>query len=319
MPSILPFLPSILSLSLLLLFSVVNSQTNFTTYINVELSHGGIIRGVEETVNNDGVPIQVNRFLSIPYALPPVGKLRFAPPIEHPGWNGIRDATKLSATCWQYIFTGFDSVNPAGRMWINNTEMNEDCLYLNVWQPTNSVNARQPLPVMVWIYGGGFTSGSANLQVYNGAILAATQNVIIVSMQYRVGAFGFLRLDPSLDNNIALGNQGILDQYMALLWVKNNIQRFNGDPNQVTIFGESAGAVSISILWLSPLVQPYFKRAILQSGSLYARWGLDEPYEAHEKAVEKPHPAKTKLLEKLQLQVDDRLISVRKPFKTRKY
>ncbi|CAH8823684.1 unnamed protein product [Trichobilharzia szidati] len=303
MPSIPPVLLSILSL-LLLLFSVVNSQTNFTAYINVELSHGGIIRGVEETVNIDGVPIRVNRFLGIPYALPPIGKLRFAPPIEHPGWNGIRDAVKLSATCWQYIFTGFDAVNPAGRMWINNTEMNEDCLYLNVWQPTNSVKSRQPLPVMVWIYGGGFTSGSANLQVYNGAILAATQNVIIVSMQYRVGAFGFLRLDPSLDSDnnnnnnttnstsslsdkeIALGNQGILDQYMALLWLKNNIQRFNGDPNQVTVFGESAGAVSISILWLSPLVQPYFKRAILQSGSLYARWGLDEPYEAHEKAVE---------------------------------
>ncbi|CAH8452054.1 unnamed protein product [Heterobilharzia americana] len=291
----------------LLLFSFINGNSNFKSYINVELVHGGSTRGTEEIVDIDGKQIKVNRFLGIPYAVPPTGKLRFAPPVQHPGWQGVRDAIQLPATCWQYIFEGFDANNPAGRMWINNTEMSEDCLYLNVWTPTNAASSKRPLPVMVWIYGGGFTSGSANLQVYNGAILSATQNVIIVSMQYRVGAFGFLRLDPLVgssndyssydanrtninssipDPEVALGNQGILDQYMALLWVKKNIQRFNGDPDQVTIFGESAGAVSVSILWLSPIAQPYFKRAILQSGSLYARWGLDEPYEAHEKAIE---------------------------------
>ncbi|KAK4473472.1 hypothetical protein MN116_002594 [Schistosoma mekongi] len=275
-------------------------NSDLQTYINVELSHGGTIRGIKETVNINGDELIVNRFLGIPYAMPPIGKLRFAPPEKHPGWNGVRNATKYSPTCWQYIFEGFDANNPAGKMWINNTEMSEDCLYLNVWVPNNAVNDRRLLPVMVWIYGGGFTSGSANLQVYNGAILSATQNVIIVSMQYRVGAFGFLRLDPNIANNdemhrnknassnssIALGNQGILDQHMALMWIKENIQRLHGDPNQVTIFGESAGAVSISILWMSPLAQSYFQRAILQSGSLYARWGLDNAQEAHEKAVE---------------------------------
>ncbi|CAH8470165.1 unnamed protein product [Schistosoma turkestanicum] len=294
-------------LSTLLCISITISnmivQSNAQTNIDITLSHGGIIRGQEETVIINGNTIQVNHFLGIPYAMPPIGELRFAPPKKHPGWTGLRNATKLPATCWQYIFGGFDAVNPAGKMWINNTEMNEDCLYMNIWTPKSTTTTAAPgavnnqrFPVMVWIYGGGFTSGSANLQVYNGAILAAKQNVIIVSMQYRVGAFGFLRLNPNVGNNhsqleseqqsIALGNQGLLDQLMSLQWVHENIQHFNGDPNQVTLFGESAGAVSVSILWMSPMAQPYFQRAILQSGSVYARWALDSANEAHGKAVE---------------------------------
>ncbi|CAH8486436.1 unnamed protein product [Schistosoma intercalatum] len=283
---------SFIHLSILSLFNVMfmiittNVMLNPLKPIKITLNHGGSVIGKEETVQIDGKEVQVNSFLGIPYASKPIDKLRFAPPVKHPGWKGSYNATKLSATCWQYIFVGFDAVNAAGKMWINNTEMSEDCLYLNVWTPKPSAkNSR--FPVMVWIYGGGFTSGSANLQVYNGAILSATQNVIIVSMQYRVGAFGFLRLKPNTTDQTqtsALGNQGLLDQLMALKWVKENIEQFHGDPNQVTIFGESAGAVSVSILWMSPIAQPYFRRAILQSGSLYARWGLDTADEAHEKA-----------------------------------
>ncbi|CAH8493456.1 unnamed protein product [Schistosoma rodhaini] len=277
-------------LSVVSLFSIIiiptTVKSNTLKPIEIPLTHGGSVIGKEEIVNIDGQEVKVNSFLGIPYASKPIGKLRFAPPEKHPGWKGKYNATTLSPTCWQYIFTGFDAVNAAGKMWINNTEMSEDCLYLNVWTPKSSVDSPH-LPVMVWIYGGGFTSGSANLQVYNGAILSATQNVIIVSMQYRVGAFGFLRLKPNITDQTqtdALGNQGLLDQLMALKWVSENIGQFHGDPNQVTIFGESAGAVSVSILWMSPIAQPYFRRAILQSGSLYARWGLDNADEAHEKA-----------------------------------
>ncbi|VEL24849.1 unnamed protein product [Protopolystoma xenopodis] len=141
---------------------------------------------------------------------------------------------------------------------------------------------------MVWIYGGGFTSGSASLDVYNGAFLAAHEDVVVVNMQYRMGAFGFLYFKPrsnELPTN-AVGNQALWDQNMALRWVQRNIDRFGGDPDQVTLFGESAGSVSVSLHWLSPMSQRYFTRAILQSGSSDCRWGLDSPDESHERSTE---------------------------------
>ncbi|CAH8447437.1 unnamed protein product [Dicrocoelium dendriticum] len=259
------------------------------------LSHGGQVRGFRQTVSVDGNNRDIDTFLGVPYAKPPVGIRRFAAPEAHGGWSGVKNATTRPLTCWQYLPGEFDLQNPAARMWLNNTEMSEDCLYLNIWSPAKH---DQKLPVLVWIYGGGFTTGSSTLDIYDGSVLAATQQVIVLSMQYRLGAFGFLRLDPEAGttskirnnvsdvNTIALGNQGLYDQLLALEWTNENIIHFGGNPNQVTIFGESAGAVSVSILWLSPLAQRFFRRAIIHSGSAYARWGLSNTDEANNRSSE---------------------------------
>ncbi|CAL8104904.1 unnamed protein product [Calicophoron daubneyi] len=261
------------------------------------LPNGGRLRGLVKTVTIDGKSADIYTFLGIPFARPPVGILRFAPPEPYGTWTGIKNATSLKSTCWQYIFSGFDLNNPAAKIWVNNTDMSEDCLYLNVWTPMNQTTS-SPVAVMVWIYGGSYSSGSANLDVYDGSFLATTQNVVVVSMQYRVGAFGFLRLDPNAGTGFgisggtlnstspAMGNQGLLDQLLALKWVRENIGAFGGDPNRVTVFGESTGAVSTSILWLSPLAQQYMQRIILQSSSVLARWAISTPEEAHSKANE---------------------------------
>jgi len=159
-------------------------------------------------------------------------------------------------------------------MWNPNTEMSEDCLMVNVWVPDDggSRHARrrknEKKPVMVWIFGGGFYSGTTTLDVYNGQILAAEYDVVIVSIGYRVGALGFLCLDhPS-----APCNMGLFDQLMGLEWVQRNIGAFGGDVNNVTLFGESAGSVSVSLHLLSPLSRDLFHRAILQSGSANMPW-----------------------------------------------
>jgi len=146
-------------------------------------------------------------------------------------------------------------------MWNPPGKVSEDCLYVNVWVPYNRPRTRRS-PVMVWIYGGGFYSGTATLDLYDGKILAALNNIIVVSIAYRVGAFGFL----SLDDPAAPGNAGMFDQLMALEWVQQNIRHFGGDANSVTLFGESAGAVSVSLHLLSPLSHGKFQRAVLQSG-----------------------------------------------------
>ncbi|KAF6773023.1 hypothetical protein AHF37_06824 [Paragonimus kellicotti] len=218
------------------------SSTNGQSDVLKTLSHGGTVRGTHETVDVDGKAVELDIFLGIPYALPPTGTRRFAPPERHAGWSGVKNTTKAAPTCWQYLPSEFEMNNAAARMWSNNTQMSEDCLYLNVWAPAKKQSADGSLlPVMVWIYGGGYTTGTSTLDVYDGTILAATQNVIIVSMQYRVGAFGFLRLDPTVGDkassvqssipnahSIALGNQGLFDQILALEWVHDNIHHFGG-------------------------------------------------------------------------------------------
>ncbi|KAG5453686.1 Acetylcholinesterase [Clonorchis sinensis] len=250
------------------------------------LAHGGKVRGKQETVQLHDRTVDISVYRKIPFAKPPVGNKRFAPPEAHEGWGGEPlDATRPPPACWQYVvFEGFDQNNPGARMWLNNTEMNEDCLYLNVWAPLNSGMSRS-FPVMVWIYGGGYTSGTSTLDVYDASILVAKHEVVVMSMQYRVGAFGFLRLAPSSDgSNVAMGNAGLLDQLLALKWMKENIKVFGGDPSQVTVFGESSGAVSASLQWLSPLAKNYFNRVILQSASALTRWAVESLEEAHMRA-----------------------------------
>jgi acetylcholinesterase len=152
-------------------------------------------------------------------------------------------------------------------IWNPNTPAKEDCLYLNVWVPRTHP-PYQHKAVMVWIFGGGYYSGSSTLKIYDGKYLAAENDVIVVSMNYRVGALGFLNLNTPE----ARGNAGMMDQRMALEWVQRNIGYFGGSPHNVTIFGESAGATSVGLHLLSPLSRGLFTRAILQSGAPQINW-----------------------------------------------
>ena len=213
---------------------------------------GGSVEGV--TANG------IVSFKGIPFAAPPIGDLRWKAPQPVNAWNGVKKADKFAVKCMQDpnmsgIFGG-----PPG--------VSEDCLYLNVWTPAKT--AGDKLPVMVWIYGGGFFSGETSSPAYDGTRLAE-KGVVIVSVAYRVGVFGFLA-HPQLseESRTGSGNYGLRDQIAGLKWVKANIARFGGDPSRVTIFGESAGGISISMLAASPAAKGLFTRAISESGGSFA-------------------------------------------------
>ncbi|KAK1344942.1 hypothetical protein QTO34_013646 [Cnephaeus nilssonii] len=165
-------------------------------------------------------------------------------------------------------------------MWNPNRELSEDCLYLNVWTPYP--RPKTPTPVLVWIYGGGFYSGASSLDVYDGRFLAQAEGTVLVSMNYRVGAFGFLALPGSRE---APGNVGLLDQRLALRWVRENVAAFGGDPLSVTLFGESAGAASVGMHLLSPPSRDLFHRAVLQSGAPNGPWATVGMGEARRRAT----------------------------------
>ncbi|CAK9815303.1 Ace [Anthophora plagiata] len=209
---------------------------------------------------------EVDVWFGIPYAQKPLGHLRFRHPRPAEPWSEILNATTLPNSCVQILDTVFGDF-PGATMWNPNTPLNEDCLYVNVVaprpRPTNAA-------VMVWIFGGGFYSGSATLDVYDHKTLVSEENVILVSMQYRVASLGFLYFGTS----DVPGNAGLFDQMMALQWVRDNIAAFGGNPDNVTLFGESAGAVSVSMHLLSPLSRHLFSRAIMQSGSPTAPWAI---------------------------------------------
>lgn len=195
----------------------------------------------------------------IPYAKPPVGSLRFRPPVKPEGWDGIRDATEFSPVASQ---PSSEIMNFLGN---NIDNMSEDCLYLNVWSPSPDNKRR---PVLVWIHGGAFISGSGSSSSYDGESFADKGDVVVVTINYRLGILGFLHLGDIGGKEYATsGNCGILDQVAALEWVKENIEAFGGDPDRVTIFGESAGAMSIGVLLGFPSAQGLFQQAILQSGA----------------------------------------------------
>jgi para-nitrobenzyl esterase len=207
---------------------------------------GGWIQGT----NEDGLTI----FKGIPFAAPPIGELRWRAPQPVKKWDGILQTTKFAPAPMQ------GGNPPSGK--------SEDCLYLNVWTPVKSAN--EHIPVFVWIYGGGFSFGSTAEPVYSGEKLAK-KGVVFVSIAYRVGQLGFLA-HPELtaeNKNHVSGNYGILDQIAGLQWIKNNIAAFGGDPNKVTIFGESAGGISVSMLCASPLAKGLFQGAISESGGSF--------------------------------------------------
>ncbi len=208
-----------------------------------------------------GAPVagtNVRAFLGIPFAAPPVGKLRWQPPQPVHPWQGVRQADAFGPRCMQrtvYSDMVFRDQGPS-----------EDCLYLNVWTPAPSASER--LPVMFWIYGGGFQAGATSEPRQEGMNLAK-KGVVVVSVNYRLGIFGFFA-HPALAKESphhAAGNYGLMDQIAALRWVKENIAAFGGDPANVTIFGESAGSWSVSELMASPPAQGLFQKAIGESGA----------------------------------------------------
>src|SRR6185503_9727961 len=200
----------------------------------------------------------VTAYLGIPYAAPPVGDLRWRPPQPVVRWDGVRKADHFGTSCMQ---NQAGSRLPWTEEFMTQGPIGEDCLFLNVW--TAAKNGTAKLPVMFWIYGGGFNEGSSSVAVYDGTELAK-KGVIVVSVNYRVGPLGFLT-HPELtkeSEHQSSGNYGLLDQIAALRWVRDNIAAFGGDPNQVTIFGQSAGALSVAALMRSPLARGLFARAI---------------------------------------------------------
>jgi len=235
-------------------FAGLAAQAHPTPPVQVS---GGQIAGAHA----DGI----NTYFGIPYAAPPVGQLRWRAPQPVRPWQGVRQATSFSAACAQTA------------VWITGPK-SEDCLYLNVWAPEKA----EKLPVLVWIHGGGYYGGTGSQPGYDGANLAK-RGAIVVTINYRLGIFGFFA-HPELKGDS--GNQGLRDQIAALRWVRDNIAAFGGDASRVTIFGESAGGISVGILTASPMARGLFQRAIAQSGN--AGWPMQpgERSTYEQKAVE---------------------------------
>lgn len=227
----------------------------------------GVVEGARSA---DG---KVAVFEGIPFAAPPIGKLRWQAPQPVAAWEGVRTATAFGARCMQapiYSDMIFRDPGPS-----------EDCLYLNVWTPAHSAEAN--LPVMVWIYGGGFAAGAASEPRQDGSKLAE-KGVVVVSMNYRLGVFGFFA-HPELAKESpehASGNYGLLDQAAALNWVHKNIAAFGGNPGKVTIFGESAGSISVSAQMASPLSKNLISGAVGESGSMFMLIARTMPLEEAE-------------------------------------
>jgi para-nitrobenzyl esterase len=214
---------------------------------------GGLVEGTLE----DGLAV----YRGIPFAAPPVGELRWRAPEPVVKWDGVKRADKFAPACMQSGPPGSAGANQG-------PGMSEDCLYLNIWTPAKS--ARERLPVLVWIYGGGFAGGATSIPTYSGEKLAR-RGVVFVSIAYRVGPFGFLA-HPGLSAESKFkvsGNYGLLDMIAALQWIQKNIAAFGGDPKRVTIFGESAGGIAVSMLCASPLAKGLFHGAISQSGGSF--------------------------------------------------
>ena len=203
----------------------------------------------------------------MPYAAPPVGERRWLPPQPVEPWPGIRPAREYGTIAPQ-------NVKPGGPKIRLEQEQAEDCLYLNIWTPGLD-NARRP--VMLWLHGGGFTGGSGSDALYEGGSLSARGGVVVVTINYRLGVLGFLNLDIITQGRIpATGNEALLDQLAALKWVKENIAAFGGDHGNVTVFGQSAGAMSIGCLMVMPAARGSFHKAILESGAGSVAVPLDQ-------------------------------------------
>jgi len=212
---------------------------------------------------NDG---KVKAFLGLPYAAPPVGNLRWKAPLPPAKWKGERDGTKFASHCAQNrVFEDMVFLDPG---------ISEDCLYLNIYAPSDSTD-KSKLPVMFWIHGGGFSGGASSEPRHNGDFLPL-KGVVLVTINYRLGVFGFLATaDLAKEADGAAGNYGLMDMVAALQWVKANIKDFGGDPGNVTIFGESAGSFAVCTLMASPMARDLFQKAIGESGGAIGRGTLN--------------------------------------------
>ncbi|MGA8743095.1 MAG: carboxylesterase family protein, partial [Terracidiphilus sp.] len=240
----------------------------FRTQALCALAATGLLMGFSANLNADSLKVKteqgkvvgktindgkVRAFMGLPYAAPPVGDLRWKAPQAPAKWKGDRDATKFGAHCAQrhvYDDMVFQDAGPS-----------EDCLFLNVYTPADA-KKNSKLPVMFWIHGGGYSGGASSEPRHNGDFLPL-KGVVLVTINYRLGVFGFLVTDElAKENNGVAGNYGLMDMVAGLQWVKSNIAEFGGDPNNVTIFGESAGSFAVSTLMASPMAQGLFAKAI---------------------------------------------------------
>ena len=201
------------------------------------------------------------KFCGVPYAAPPIGKHRWLPPAPPEPWGGVRPAKEFAPNAPQ-VASEIQILEPLAKQ-----PQSEDCLYLNIYTPGLDSAKR---PVMVWVHGGGFTSGAGSWVIYNARTLSTRGDVVVVTINYRLGALGFLNLNEVTKGQIpATGNEGLLDQVFALKWIRDNISCFGGNPDNVTIFGESAGAMSVGMLLAMPEARGLFHRAVLQSGAAH--------------------------------------------------
>ena len=212
----------------------------------------GTVRGSREQAGNSGRTISV--FRGVPYAAPPLGALRFKAPEPPEPWSGIREATQAAPSPMQSTNNPFSGVIPGNLV----GAVSEDCLTVDIWSPATP---GENLPVLVWVYGGAYLTGGSTLVTYDGSTLAADHGVVVVSVNYRLGAMGFLWLDDKR----AEANCGLRDQLAGLQWVRDNVAAFGGDPSNVTVFGESAGAGSLLHLVTAPGAADVLHRCILQS------------------------------------------------------
>jgi len=225
------------------------------------LTGSGAVEGVRE----DGLMV----YKGVPYATPPLGELRWREPQPAASWDGVRKADAFAPACMQKSVSMPGEAPPA---------TSEDCLYLNIWTPAKSASA--DLPVIVWIHGGGYSNGSASMPLYRGERLAH-KGAVVVTIAYRLGPFGFLA-HPELTRESphqSSGNYGLMDQIAALEWVQRNIAAFGGDPKRVTIAGQSAGAMAVSVLMSSPRAKGLFQRAIAESGGIFEPTQLAPGYQ----------------------------------------
>jgi para-nitrobenzyl esterase len=243
----------------ILIFSLFLYTIPFFAQNNIVKIENGAVEGA---VTEGGI----RTFKGIPFAQPPVGNLRWKAPQPAQNWEGVKKCTAFSASPMQ------DSPRPfmfwSSEFLIPQEPISEDCLYLNVW--TGAKKEKEKRPVLVYIYGGGFRSGGTACSIYDGAAMAK-KGVVFVSINYRVGVFGFL-VHPELSAEAdykASGNYALLDMIAALKWVQKNIAAFGGDPKNVTIAGQSAGAFGVNYLCASPLAKGLFQRAIAQSGGSF--------------------------------------------------
>ena len=241
------------ALAALLVVAAVSGARAQTPAPVVRVSGGGL-----EGVGQGGS----DAYLGVPFAAPPVGDLRWRAPQPAAGWSGVRKADHFGASCWQAVSgKGF---GPWTHEYVVDGPVSEDCLFLNVWTPAKP-GARRP--ILVWFHGGGFSQGSGSVPIYDGAALAA-EGVVVVTVNYRLGVLGFFA-HPELTREAAgeaTGNYGLMDMIAALKWVRANARAFGGDPDSVTISGQSAGGMAVHDLIQSPLAKGLFQKAIIESG-----------------------------------------------------